>query len=130
MVERSSKVIQYYKQHLSIAKAVGNRSEEGRAYCNLGITSRRLGDLKQAMPSNTTSKNFALPRSWVTGLEKGLLMAIWGMLIIASVTSNKPYGTTSKILAFPKSLGIGSAKDLLMVIWAMLIIAWEILNTL
>ena len=39
----------YYKQHLSIAKAVGNRIEEGRAYCNLGITSRRLGDPKQAM---------------------------------------------------------------------------------
>ena len=49
MVERSSKVMQYYKQHLSIAKAVGNRTEEGRAYCNLGITSRRLGDLNQAI---------------------------------------------------------------------------------
>ena len=49
MVERSSKVMQYYKQHLTIAKAVGNRTEEGRAYCNLGISSRRLGDLKQAI---------------------------------------------------------------------------------
>jgi len=49
MVERSSKEMQYYKLHLSIAKAMGNRTEERRAYCNLGITSRRLGDLKQAI---------------------------------------------------------------------------------
>lgn len=49
MEERSSNVMQYYKQHLNIAKAVGNRIEEGRAYCNLGISSRRLGDLTQAI---------------------------------------------------------------------------------
>ena len=41
--------MQYYKQHLNIAKAVGNRTEEGRAYRNLGISSLSLGDFKQAI---------------------------------------------------------------------------------
>ncbi|KAL9954091.1 hypothetical protein ACROYT_G041585 [Oculina patagonica] len=49
MVEQNSKVMEYYKHHLSIAKAMGDRTEEGRAYRNLGIISRRLGDFKQAI---------------------------------------------------------------------------------
>ena len=49
MVEQYSKVMEYYKQHLNVAKAMGDRTEEGRAYCNLGITSRKLGEFKQAI---------------------------------------------------------------------------------
>ena len=48
MAEHHFKAMEY-KQHFSIAKAVGDKTEEGRAYHSLGITSRRLGDFKQAI---------------------------------------------------------------------------------
>ena len=69
MVERSSKVMQYYKHHLSIAKAVGNRVEEGRAYCNLGITSRRLGDLKKAIEYH--KQELCIAKELVDGSREG-----------------------------------------------------------
>ncbi|XP_078348122.1 uncharacterized protein LOC144633186 [Oculina patagonica] len=41
--------IERHKQCLSIAKELGDRSGEGRAYGNLGIAYRRLGDFKLAI---------------------------------------------------------------------------------
>ena len=32
-----SRAIEHHTQHLAIAKEVGDRAGEGRAYCNLGI---------------------------------------------------------------------------------------------
>ena len=32
-----NKTIEYYERHLEIAKEVGDKDEEGRAYGNLGI---------------------------------------------------------------------------------------------
>ena len=41
--------MEYHKQHLSIAKDLGDRAEEGRAYSNLGMGYYDLGDYKQAI---------------------------------------------------------------------------------
>ena len=38
------KAIEYYAQHLEIAKEVGDRAEEGKAYSNLGIAYFPQGD--------------------------------------------------------------------------------------
>ena len=38
-----------YQQHLTIAKELGDRAEEGGAYCNLGNAYQSLGDFKQAI---------------------------------------------------------------------------------
>ena len=44
-----SKAIEYHGQHLAIAKEVGDRAGEGRAYGNLGIAYRSQGDFSQAI---------------------------------------------------------------------------------
>ena len=41
--------IEYYNQHLSIAKEVGNRAGEGRAYGNLGNAYHGLGKFQEAL---------------------------------------------------------------------------------
>ena len=41
--------IVYHNQHLSIAKELGDRAGEGKAYGNLGNAYRSLGDVKQAI---------------------------------------------------------------------------------
>ena len=44
-----SQAIAYYMQHLAIAKEVGDRAGEGRAYANLGNAHWLLGDFSQAI---------------------------------------------------------------------------------
>ena len=41
--------IEYHMLHLTIAKEVGDRAGEGRAYGNLGNAYQGLGDFKQAI---------------------------------------------------------------------------------
>ena len=41
--------IDYYEHHLKIAKELGDRSDEGKAYGDLGVTYYRLGDFKTAI---------------------------------------------------------------------------------
>ena len=41
--------VKYHNQHLSIAKELGDRAGEGRAYGNLGNAYDSLGDFKQAV---------------------------------------------------------------------------------
>ena len=47
--ERVYKAIQYHEKRLKIAKEIGDRAEEGRAYGNLGISYRSLGDYQKAI---------------------------------------------------------------------------------
>ena len=44
-----SKAIEYHKEHLTIAKEVGDRAGEGMAYGNLGNVYRSVGDLSKAI---------------------------------------------------------------------------------
>ena len=44
-----NKTIEYYERHLEIAKEVGDKDEEGRAYGNLGIAYHDLGDFQKAI---------------------------------------------------------------------------------
>ena len=44
-----SEAIKYHTQCLEIAKEVGDRAGEGKAYGNLGIAHHRLGDFSQAI---------------------------------------------------------------------------------
>ena len=48
-----SQAIKYHTQDLEIAKEVGNRAGEGRAYGNLGTTHVSLGDFSQAIKYHT-----------------------------------------------------------------------------
>ena len=41
--------VKYHNQYLNIAKELGDRAGEGRAYGNLGISYDSLGDFKQAV---------------------------------------------------------------------------------
>ena len=45
----SKEEIKYHNQQLSIAKELGDRAREGRAYGNLGNAYQSLGDFKQAV---------------------------------------------------------------------------------
>ena len=47
MTERNR--IEYHEQQLSIAKEVGDRDGQGRAYCNLGNAYQCLGRFQQAI---------------------------------------------------------------------------------
>ena len=49
MVDRKSQTVEYLKQELTIAKELGDRAGEGRAYGNLAIAYRSLGNFKQAI---------------------------------------------------------------------------------
>ena len=44
-----NRAIEYHKQNLSIAKELGDRADEGRAYNNLGMAYHKLGDFNQAI---------------------------------------------------------------------------------
>jgi tetratricopeptide (TPR) repeat protein len=48
-----SKAIEYHTQDLAIAKEVGNRAGEGRAYGNLGISYQSQGDYAKAIEYHT-----------------------------------------------------------------------------
>ena len=48
-----SKAIEYHKQHLAIAKEVGDRAGEGNAYGNLGNAFESQGDFRQAIEYRT-----------------------------------------------------------------------------
>jgi tetratricopeptide (TPR) repeat protein len=48
-----NKAIEYHGQHLAIAKKVGERSGEGRAYGNLGIAYQSQGDFNKAIEYHT-----------------------------------------------------------------------------
>ena len=48
-MDNFQKVIEYHEKHLEIAQEVGNRSEEGRAYCNLGNAYDSLGNFQKAI---------------------------------------------------------------------------------
>ena len=41
--------IEYHKQHLSIAKELGDRADERNAHHNLGSAYEKLGDFNQAI---------------------------------------------------------------------------------
>ena len=43
------RAIEYHEKHLSIAKDLGNRAGEGRAYCNLGNAYHSLADFQRAI---------------------------------------------------------------------------------
>ncbi|XP_074611125.1 uncharacterized protein LOC141865723 [Acropora palmata] len=47
--ERVYKAIQYHEKHLKIAKEIGDRAGEGRAYGNLGNAYQSLGDYQKAI---------------------------------------------------------------------------------
>ena len=49
MKARTSDAINHQLRHLTIAREVGDRAGEGRAYCNLGIAYDSLGNFKQAI---------------------------------------------------------------------------------
>ena len=49
MEARTSDAINHQLRHLTIAKEVGDRAGEGRAYGNLGNAYHSLGDFKQAI---------------------------------------------------------------------------------
>ncbi|XP_020603564.1 iron-sulfur cluster assembly 2 homolog, mitochondrial-like [Orbicella faveolata] len=49
MEARTTDAINHQMRHLSIAKEMGDRAGEGRAYGNLGIAYQRIGDFKQAI---------------------------------------------------------------------------------
>ena len=44
-----AKAIEYHDKHLAIAKEVGDRAGEGRAYANLGIAYYSQGDYAKAI---------------------------------------------------------------------------------
>jgi tetratricopeptide (TPR) repeat protein len=44
-----SKALEYHKEHLTMAKEVGDRAGEGRAYANLGNAYRSQGDFSKAI---------------------------------------------------------------------------------
>ena len=44
-----STAIEHHKEHLAIAKEVGDRAGEGRAYANLGIAYHSQGDFSKAI---------------------------------------------------------------------------------
>ena len=48
-----NKAIEYQAQHLAIAKEVGDRAGEGRAYGNLGIAYQSQGDFNKAIQYHT-----------------------------------------------------------------------------
>jgi tetratricopeptide (TPR) repeat protein len=52
-LEDYSKAIEYHTQDLTIAKEVGDRAGEGRAYGNLGNAYKSLGDLSKAIEHHT-----------------------------------------------------------------------------
>ena len=47
--DRVYKAIQYHEKHLKIAKEIGDRAGEGRAYGNLGLAYQSLGDYQKAI---------------------------------------------------------------------------------
>ena len=59
MAESKSDVIKPYEESLSIAKEVGDRAEEGRAYGKLGLAYRRLSDFNQAIECHKQELNIA-----------------------------------------------------------------------
>ena len=54
--------------HLTIAKEVGDRAGEGRAYCNLGNAYHSLGDFKQAIEYHML--HLTIAKEVGTGLKK------------------------------------------------------------
>ena len=55
-----NKAIEYHGQHLAIAKEVGDRAGEGRAYGNLGIVYKSQGDYAKAIEYHT--RNLAISK--------------------------------------------------------------------
>ena len=49
MAKKKDNVLEQLQMVLRLAKEVGNRSKEGRAYCSLGNASQSLGDFHQAI---------------------------------------------------------------------------------
>ena len=43
------KAIEYHERDLKISKELGDRTREGRAYCNLGNAYHSLGDFQKAI---------------------------------------------------------------------------------
>ena len=48
-----SKVLEHHKEHLTMAKEVGDRAGEGAAYANLGIAYQSHGDYAKAIEYHT-----------------------------------------------------------------------------
>ena len=59
MSESKSELIEYYKNHLAIAKEAGDRASEGRAYGNLGNAYESLGQFKEAIEYHKKSLSVA-----------------------------------------------------------------------
>ncbi len=55
-----SKVLEHHKEHLTMAKEVGDRAGEGRAYGNLGIVYKSQGDYAKAIENHT--RNLAISK--------------------------------------------------------------------
>jgi tetratricopeptide (TPR) repeat protein len=91
-----SKAIEYHKEHLTMAKEVGDRAGESRAYGNFGNAYQSLGDFSKAIeyhtqdlaiakevgdrvgegtiprPSNTRRSTWQLQRKWATRRGQGV----------------------------------------------------------
>ena len=88
MEQRKSKIIDHHLQRLSIAKEMGDRAGQGRAYSNLGNAYYSLSDFQRAIEYHEKDLTIAKDVSDRAG-EEGAY-AISAMLITLSATSNEP----------------------------------------
>jgi tetratricopeptide (TPR) repeat protein len=95
-----SKDIEYHAQDLSIAKEVGDRSGEGRAYWNLGNAYRTMGDFSRAIECHTQHLTIAKVLTLAAGVgrrgarTRNAVAAVWrgfAAQIIKRWLRTKPY---------------------------------------
>ena len=80
---------------MKIAKEIGDRAGEGRAYGNLGNAYQSLGDYQKAIEYH--EKHLKIAKEMVIGPEKEEPMEISVMLISHWVTIKKPLSIMKNI---------------------------------
>ena len=87
------KAIEYHTLDLAIAKEVGDRAGEGRAYGNLGNAYRSQGDFSKAIEYHARNLAIAKRRS-ATGRARAVRAGTLGARISRRGTSARPSNTT------------------------------------
>jgi len=122
----SKEDIKYHNQQLSIAKELGDRAGEGRAYGNLGNAYQSLGDFKQAVEYHNQHLSIAEELGHRAGGGRA-----YGNLAIAYQSLGdfkQAVKYQNQHLRIAKELGHRAGEEVLMAILAMFTGVWVILT--
>jgi tetratricopeptide (TPR) repeat protein len=115
MIGKTSKAIEFFKQHLSIARKNGNKRGEGNDLGNIGLAYYVLGDIPKAIES--LERSLAINRG--TGNrygEEGNLNNL-GIAHAALSDSRKAIEYYKQAQLLPAKSGIGMGKAALCPTW-------------